>query len=112
MEINVTPFVVGLGIDLKYLNEFDCIGRFYQASTEETFRTVMKSVISDALNNTTAQIYLKDINGKPTETNTTCFLYKAGTTELKYTFMHTMNFKNNPDTIVIIDPEMQYDHGC
>lgn len=108
-EINVTPFVVGLGIDLKYLNEFDCIGRFYEASTAESFRKVMKSVITDALNNTTAQIYLKDIHGKPTETNTTCFLYKAGTKELKYTFMHTMNFKGNPDTIVVIDPDMQYD---
>lgn len=108
-EINVTPFVVGLGIDLKYLNEFDCIGRFYEASTVESFRKVMKSVITDALNNTTAQIYLKDIHGNPTETNTTCFLYKAGTKELKYTFMHTMNFKGNPDTIVIIDPSMEYD---
>ena len=108
-EINVTPFVVGLGIDLKYLNEFDCIGRFYEASTVESFRKVMKSVITDALNNTTAQINLNDINGDPTETNTTCFLYKAGTKELKYTFMHTMNFKNKQDTIVVIDQEMKYD---
>ncbi|UKN02506.1 VWA domain-containing protein [Paracrocinitomix mangrovi] len=108
-EINVTPFVVGLGIDLKYLNEFDCIGRFYEASTVESFRKVMKSVINDALNNTTAQINLNDINKKPTETNTTVFLYKAGTKELKYTFMHTMNYKKNPDTIVVIDPDMKYD---
>ena len=108
-EINVTPFVVGLGIDLKYLNEFDCIGRFYEASTIGSFKKVMKSVITDALNNTSAQINLNDIHSKPTETNTTVFLYKAGTKELKYTFMHTMNFKNQPDTIVIIDPSMQYD---
>jgi Ca-activated chloride channel family protein len=30
--INVTPFVVGLGIELKYLNDFTCIGRVYEAS--------------------------------------------------------------------------------
>jgi len=108
-EIGVTPFVVGLGIDLKYLNAFDCIGRFYEASTKESFRKVIKSVITDALSNTTAQINLNDIHGKPTETNTTVFLYKAGTKDLKYTFTHTMNFKNQPDTIVVIDPEMQYD---
>lgn len=107
--INVTPFVVGLGIDLKYLNEFDCIGRFYEASTVESFKKVMKSVISDALNNTTAQIYLKDIHGEPTETNTTCFLYKAGTKELMYTFMHTMNYRGIPDTIVVIDTKYKYD---
>jgi Ca-activated chloride channel family protein len=108
-DIGVTPFVVGLGIDLKYLNAFDCIGRFYEASTKSSFKKVMKSVITDALNNTTAQINLNDISAKPSETNTTVFLYQAGTKNLKYTFMHTLNFKGQPDTIVIIDPEMKYD---
>lgn len=107
--INVTPFVVGLGIDLKYLNDFNCIGRTYEASTFESFRKVMKSVISDALLNTTVQINLNDINKQPTETDVSVFLYEAGTKNLKYTFMHTMNFRNNPDTITIIDPEMKYD---
>lgn len=107
--INVTPFVVGLGIDLKYLNDFDCIGRFYEASTYESFRKVMKSVISDALLNTTVQINLNNIHKQPKETNVSVFLYEAGTKNLKYTFMHTLNFKGNPDTITIIDPEMKYD---
>lgn len=107
--INVTPFVVGLGIELKYLNDFNCIGRVYEASSLESFRKVMKSVISDALLNTTVQINLNDINNKPSETNTTVFLYEAGTSNLKYTFMHTMNFRGKPDTLTIIDPEMRYD---
>lgn len=107
--INVTPFVVGLGIDLKYLNDFNCIGRTYEASTFESFRKVMKSVISDALLNTTVQINLNDIYKKPTETDVTVFLYESGTQKLKYTFMHTLNFKDNPDTITVIDPELKYD---
>ena len=107
--INVTPFVVGLGIDLKYLNDFDCIGRFYEASTYESFKKVMKSVISDALMNTTAQINLNNSNKEPKETNTTVFLYEAGTQNLKYTFMHTLNFKGKPDTITIIEPNVKYD---
>lgn len=107
--INVTPFVVGLGIDLKYLNDFDCIGRFYEASTLESFRKVMKSVLSDALLNTTVQIDLYDTYKKPKETNVTVFLYEAGTTHLKYTFMHTLNFKGMPDTLTVIDPELKYD---
>ena len=107
--INVTPFVVGLGIELKYLNDFNCIGRVYEASSLETFRKVMTSVISDALLNTSVQINLNDIQSNPTETDVTLFLYEAGTSNLKYTFMHTMNFKGLPDTITIIDPEMHYD---
>ena len=107
--INVTPFVVGLGIDLKYLYNFNCIGRTYEASTFESFRKVMQSVISDALMNTTVQINLNDIYKKPTETDVTVFLYESGTSNLKYTFMHTLNFRDNPDTITVIDPEMKYD---
>ena len=72
--VNVTPFVVGLGIDLSYLNDFSCIGRFYEASTLQSFEKVMKSVVSDVLLNTTVQINLNDIHIKPTETNTNRFL--------------------------------------
>lgn len=107
--INVTPFVVGLGIDLAYLNNFNCIGRVYEASNLSSFEKVMKSVITDALLATSVEIDLNDINGKPTETNVTVFLYEAGTKNLKYTFMHTLNIKGNPDTIVVIDPAMKYD---
>ena len=107
--INVTPFVVGLGIDLEYLNDLSCIGRLYEASTMESFRKVMQSVISDAVMQTSAQFDLKDIYSKPTETNTTLFLYEAGTKNLKYTFTHTMNYQGNPDTITVIDPKLKYD---
>lgn len=107
--IDITPFVVGLGIDLKYLHNLDCIGRLYEASTAESFEKVMKSVVSDAILATSVQFDLKDIHAKPTETDVTMFLYEAGTKNLKYTFMHTMNLKGNPDTITVMDPKMKYD---
>ncbi len=107
--VNVTPFVVGLGIDLSYLNDFSCIGRFYEASTLPSFKKVMKSIISDVLFSTTVEIDLQDINLKPIHTNTTVFFYESGTKDLKYTFMHTMNMYGNPDTLTIIDPELKYD---
>lgn len=107
--INVTPFVVGLGIDLQYLQNLACIGRLYEASDLQSFRKVMQSVINDALFATSVQFDLKDIHGQPTETNTTVFLYEAGTKKLKYTFMHTMNVHGNPDTITIMDHKLKYD---
>jgi Ca-activated chloride channel family protein len=36
------------------------------------------------------------------------FLYEAGTKNLKYTFVHTINRFGNPDTLVI-DPNLKYD---
>lgn len=107
--IIVTPFVVGLGIDLKYLNDFECIGRFYEASTLVSFEKVMKSVVNDALLNTTAQINLYTVAKEPKETNVTIFMYEAGTQNLKYTFTHTLNYRGNPDTIAILNPDLKYD---
>ncbi|PIE87126.1 MAG: von willebrand factor type a [Bacteroidetes bacterium] len=106
--VNVTPFVIGLGMDLSYLEKFRCIGNYEDAETRESFERVLQNVVQKALLNTTVQINLNDTSGSPTETDVTMFLYEAGTTNLKYTFTHTINRYGNPDTL-IIDPALKYD---
>ena len=106
--VKVTPFVIGLGMDLSYLEKFKCIGSYSDAESKESFKVVLNNVISKALLNTTAQINLNDISKKPTETNVTVFLYESGTRNLKYTITHTMNRYGNPDTL-ILDPNLKYD---
>ncbi len=106
--VNVTPFVIGLGMDLSYLEKFNCIGTYADAETKEAFTKVLENIVSKALLNTTVQINLNDIHKSPKETDVTMFLYEAGTTNLKYTFTHTINKYGNPDTL-IIDPKFKYD---
>lgn len=106
--VNVTPFVIGLGMDLSYLEKFKCIGEYAEAETKNAFENVLQRVINKALLNTTVQINLNDTNGKPTETDVNMFLYEAGTTKLLYEFVHTFNEAGNPDTLVI-DPDKKYD---
>ena len=106
--VNVTPFVIGLGMDLSYLEKFRCIGEYEDAETRESFEKVLQNVVQKALLNTTVQINLNDVSGAPKETDVTMFLYEAGTTNLKYTFTHTINRFGNPDTL-IIDPALNYD---
>jgi Ca-activated chloride channel family protein len=106
--VKVTPFVIGLGMDLSYLEKFKCIGTYFDAETSESFNSTLQTVLKKALLNTTVQINLNDITKKPTETNVTMFLYEAGTKNLKYTFVHTINRYGNPDTLVI-SPEFKYD---
>ena len=106
--VRVTPFVIGLGLDLSYLEQFKCIGSYTEAETKDAFKSVLKSVISKALVNTTVQINLNNINAVPVETDVTLFLYEAGTSKLIYTFEHTINRFGNPDTLVM-DPAMKYD---
>jgi len=106
--VKVTPFVIGLGLDLSYLEKFKCIGEYADAETKDAFRSVLKNVVSKALLNTTVQINLNDSNKNPKETDVTMFLFEAGTKNLKYTFVHTINRFGNPDTL-IIDPAFKYD---
>jgi Ca-activated chloride channel family protein len=106
--VKVTPFVIGLGLDLSYLEKFKCIGDYADAETKDAFRSVLKNVVSKALLNTTVQINLNDSYKNPKETDVTMFLFEAGTKNLKYTFVHTINRFGNPDTL-IIDPAFKYD---
>ena len=106
--ITISPFVIGLGMDMSYLDHFDCYGKYSSAENEEDFAAVLKNVINKALVNTTVQINLNTIDKRPLETDVTMFLYKAGTNELLYTFTHTLNEKGLPDTL-IIDPNKEYD---
>lgn len=107
-DINVTPFVIGLGMDLSYLEKFRCIGSYSDAETKQSFEKVLNNILTKVLLNTTVQINLNDSYGAPTETDVTMFLYEAGTTNLRYTFTHTIDRFGNPDTL-ILDPELKYD---
>lgn len=106
--VKVTPFVIGLGMDLSYLDKFNCIGTYADAETKDAFKSVLTKVISTVLYNTTVQINLNDITKSPKETDVTMFLYEAGTKNLKYTYTHTINQFGNPDTL-IVDPKFKYD---
>jgi Ca-activated chloride channel homolog len=106
--VKVTPFVIGLGMDLSYLEKFNCIGTFIDAESKDSFKTVLTNIIQKTLINTSVQINLNTISKSPTETNVSMFLYEAGTKKLKYSFMHTLNRYGNPDTL-ILDPSLKYD---
>ncbi len=106
--VKVTPFVIGLGMDLSYLDKFECIGAYTDAESKAAFENVLSNILSKALLNTTVQINLNTVENKPIETDVSMFLYEAGTSNLKYTFVHTLNRKGLPDTLVL-DPSLKYD---
>ncbi len=101
--IVLKPFIIGIGMDQSYLNTFGCIGKFYDASSESSFKNILNIVISQALNNTTVQVNLNDQIGKPSETDVNMTFYDEQTGAIRYDYMHTINNKGVPDTLVI-DP--------
>ena len=102
------PFVIGIGLDEDFKNTFKCIGNYYDASNEQVFKNVLNIVVSQALNNTTAQVNLLDIDGDPTETNVNMTFYNRFTQQDDYNYIHTLNSRGLPDTI-FIDPSTEYD---
>ncbi len=106
--ITISPFVIGLGMDMSYLSHFDCYGNYKSAEDPMAFEAVLKNVVNKALVNTTVQINLNTLSGQPLETNISMLLYEAGTRNLKYSYMHTLNDSKLPDTLVL-DPDIQYD---
>ncbi len=106
-KIKLKPFVIGLGLDTSYLNQFQCVGEFLSAENEDSFKSVLKFVISQALNNTTAQINLNNIEGLAKETDVTMSIYNSKTNKLMHTYIHTFNRNYLPDTISL-DPIYQY----
>jgi Ca-activated chloride channel family protein len=102
------PFIIGLGGGTEeFRKAFECVGRYYDANTEAAFDNVLNVVISQALNNTTAQVNLLDVYSKPTESNANMSFYDMHSGQLIYNYMHTINEKGNPDTIQL-DPIYKY----
>jgi len=97
--IILRPFVIGIGRDFSA--DFECVGDYYDASSEEMFVDALRAVISQALNSTTLQVNLLDIFGNASETNINMTFYDNFSGAIKYNFMHTMNNRGVPDTIVI-----------
>jgi Ca-activated chloride channel family protein len=104
--VALKPFIIGIGKNFE--ESFDCVGTYYDASSEAEFSKALTIVISQALNSTTAQVNLLDEYGKPTETNVSMTFYDNYSGLIKYNFVHTMNNKGLPDTLVI-DPLLAYD---
>jgi len=103
--IILKPFIIGIGMNFK--EAFDCVGTYYDASSEEAFNTALNVVISQALNSTTAQVNLLDEYGSPTETNVNMTFYDNFSGLIRYNFIHTLNNKGIPDTL-LIDPLITY----
>lgn len=106
--IILKPFVIGVNLLPKYKLGYECIGKYYDAVDESSFESVINVVISQAINNTTAQINLLDESYNPTETNVPVVLYNHTDGKIEQTMIHTMNGRGNPDTLDL-DPSIIYD---
>jgi len=102
------PFVIGVGGTDDFQKQFSCVGKYFGANTAEDFSNILKIVISQVLNNTTAQVNLLDLYERATETNANMTIYDHKTQKILYNWMHTFNDRGLPDTLYL-DPSRRYD---
>ncbi len=106
--IFLRPFVIGVGLDAKFAEVFACMGKYYDVSNEANFKDVLQLVITEAISQTTVEVDLLDILKRPTETDVDMTFYEAGTNKVKYNYLHTLNHRGSPDTLVL-NPDLKYD---
>lgn len=104
--IALKPFVIGIGRDFR--KDFECVGTYYDASSEVEFSKALKVVISQALNSTTAQVNLLDDYNNPTETNVNMTFVDRVSGKIMHNYIHTFNANGIPDTLYL-DPLITYD---
>lgn len=103
--IVLKPFIIGIGTNFE--KAFNCVGTYFDASSEDKFSNALNVVVSRVLNPTTCQVNLLDANDRPTETNINMTFYDTYTGKIRYNFIHTLNSYGQPDTLAI-DPLSTY----
>jgi Ca-activated chloride channel family protein len=101
------PFVLGIGLGTMFADLMGCVGKFYDITSEASFKGILNMVVSEAINRTTIQVNLLDINKKPTETDVDMTFYDESSGEIRYNFLHTINNRGNPDTLSV-NPSARY----
>ena len=106
-RIFLRPFVIGIGSDAKFAQQFSCVGQYFDAADINSFRSILGEVVNIALSTTTVSVELKDEKGRPIETNVNMTFQNAITNEPEYNYVHYLNQNAQPD-VLDIDALMDY----
>ena len=107
-KIFLKPFVIGLGMEKDFAEEFSCVGQYYDAKNVSEFRQVLNKILRQSLETTTVSVELLDEKEQPTETNVNVTFFNNATRAPLYDFVHYRDEQGQPDS-VIVDAVLSYD---
>jgi Ca-activated chloride channel family protein len=107
-NIFLRPFVVGMGIELKYLEAFACMGRFLNAQNGRQFKNALSEVMQQTLGKTTVSVELLDDKGQMREKDVNVAFFDANTGRNLYNIVHFRDKAGRTD-LLKIDPVPTYD---
>jgi Ca-activated chloride channel family protein len=106
-NINLKPFVIGVGSDGDFKAAFSCIGQYFDAKSSSGFKSVLRKIVRQTLNKTTVTVNLLNASNQPKETNLNMTFYNALNGEVAYDLVHYLDAKGLTDTLAI-DPSATY----
>ena len=107
-NIFLKPFVIGLGMEKDFEEEFACVGQYYDAKDVNEFRQVLNKILRQSLETTTVSVELLDEAQQPTETNVNVTFFNNFTKTPLYDFVHFRDAQGQPDSVVV-DAVLSYD---
>jgi len=107
-SIYLKPFIIGLGMDKDAIEEFSCVGQYYDATNLREFRLALESALDQSLDKTTLSIELLDQNDQPTITDINVTFINNFTDRPVYEFVHYRDRSGKPDSVEI-DAVLSYD---
>lgn len=97
------PFIIGIGLSPEQIKSFECVGTFYDYDDTKTFGSISSVIQEQKLNKSTAQVNLLNTGQKPEETDVNMTFVNVSSNSYKYNYIHTLNYQNNPDTLLLDD---------
>jgi Ca-activated chloride channel homolog len=106
--IFLKPFIIGLGMEKDAIEQFSCIGQYYDATNLQEFRIALESAVNQSLDKTTVSIELIDQNNRPTISDVNVTFINNFTKIPVYEFVHYRDVEGRPDSVEV-DGVLTYD---
>lgn len=99
--IFLKPFIVGMGIEPKYAQSLECMGRFFNAKTSSQFKGFLQEVVKQTLGKTTVTVELLDEKKQPKEANVHMAFIDQSTQKSRYNIVHFRDKAGKTDELDI-----------
>mgnify|MGYP000851210583 CR=1 FL=1 len=97
------PFIIGIGLSPEQIKTFECVGSYFDFADAGSFSTITNIIQQQQLNKTTLQVNLLNSQSLPLETDVNMTLSDVKSGTYKYNYIHTLNLKQLPDTLLVDD---------
>jgi len=107
-NIFLKPFIIGIGMEKSFEEQFGCMGQFFDAEDIAGFKSVLKESIDQTLEKTTVSVELLDHQGISNITNVNVTFINDFTDIPTYDFIHYLDKNGKPDSVEV-DGVISYD---